>query len=311
MRTFWNRFKGPIILLITAFFWGTTFVAQSLGSDYIGPFTYNASRFLTTGIILLIYIAIKRKIKKDSYKLLDNKTKSTKWIYTMALFVGISLFIGASLQQMGINLTKSPSKSGFISTLYMLFVPIVGILWHKKVKPILFVYLLIALLGSFLIAYTGSFYFELGDILTFFCAIGFAFQIAIIDLVNPYIDSVYLSAIEFIVAGLLSLIISIFKEEFIISNYIQALPAIFYAAIFSGCIAFTFQIIGQKYTEPTIASMIMGLESVFSLISGVLVLHEVLLINQWIGSLLVLLAVMLSQIDLKRRKDYAKKKEKE
>ena len=110
---------------------------------------------------------------------------------------------------------------------------------------------------------------------------------------------------------LLSLIISIFKEEFIISNYIQALPAIFYAAIFSGCIAFTFQIIGQKYTEPTIASMIMGLESVFSLISGVLVLHEVLLINQWIGSLLVLLAVMLSQIDLKRRKDYAKKKEKE
>ena len=293
---FLKKLKGPLMLLITAFFWGTTFVAQSLGSDHIGAFTYNAGRFIITGIILLI-ISLIRKRKVKEYK---PSTKTVKWIIIMAIFVGVALFLGSTFQQLGINITKSPSKSGFISSLYIMFVPLIGYLIKKKPKPIIWLYLVVAIIGSYLISVTGDFKLELGDILTLICAAMFAIQIVLVDIINPHIDSIKLSAMQFIVAGILSMIFMLFTEELNFNNIYKALPAIMYAAIFSGCIAYTLQIEGQKYTEPTIASMIMSLESVFALLGGVIILKEDLTLRTVIGCSLIFIAIICAQIDFKK-----------
>ena len=291
-----KKIKGPFLLLITAFLWGTTFVAQSLGSDHVGAFTYNAGRFITTGIILLIISLIRRRKVKEYIP----TEKSVKWIFIMAICVGVALFLGSTFQQLGINITKSPSKSGFISSLYMMFVPIIGYFINKKPKPIIWMYLVIAIVGSYLISINGELKLELGDILTLICALMFSGQIVLVDIINPYIDSIKLSAIQFIVAGILSVIFMLFTETVNFNDIYLALPAIMYAAIFSGCIAYTFQIIGQKYTESTIASMIMSLESVFALISSVVILKEELTARLIIGCSLIFIAVICAQIDFKK-----------
>ncbi len=293
---FFRKIKGPIILLITAFLWGTTFVAQSLGSNHVGAFTYNAGRFIITGIILLIISLIRRRNIKEYVP----TTKSVKWIFILAIFVGVALFLGATFQQLGINITKSPSKSGFISSLYMMFVPIIGYIIKKKPKPIIWLFLIIAIIGSYLISVTGDFKLEIGDLLTLICALMFAVQIVLVDIINPYIDSIKLSAMQFIVAGILSIIFMFITEEVKLYNIYLALPAILYAAIFSGCIAFTLQIVGQKYTEPTIASMIMSLEGVFALLGGVIILKEDLTSRTIIGCSLIFIAIICAQIDFKK-----------
>ena len=291
-----KKLKGPLLLLITAFLWGTTFVAQSLGSDHVGAFTYNAGRFITTGIILLI-ISLIRKRKVKEY---IPTNKNVTWIFIMSIFVGVALFLGATFQQLGINITKSPSKSGFISSLYMMFVPIIGYFIKKKPKSIIWLYLVVAIVGSYMISINGEFRLELGDILTLICAVMFAVQIVLVDIVNPHIDSIKLSAIQFMVAGVLSIIFMLFTETINFNDIYRALPAIMYAAIFSGCIAFTLQIVAQKSTEPTIASMIMSLESVFALISGVVILKEELTLKLIIGCSLIFIAVICAQIDFKK-----------
>lgn len=293
---FFKKFKGPLLLLITAFFWGTTFVAQSLGSNHVGAFTYNAGRFIITGVILLIISLFRKRNIKEYIP----SSKSVKWIFIMAIFVGVALFMGSTFQQLGINITKSPSKSGFISSLYMVIVPIIGYFIKKKPKPIIWLYLGLAIVGSYLISVTGDFKLELGDILTLICAMMFAVQITLVDIINPHIDSVKLSAMQFIVAGILSFVFMLFTEKVNFNDIYLALPAILYAAIFSGCIAYTFQIIGQKYTEPTIASMIMSLESVFALFGGVIILKEELTLRLIIGCILIFISVVCAQIDFKK-----------
>lgn len=296
-----NNIKGSIILIITAILWGTTFVAQSLGSDYVGPFTYNACRFIITGIILSMVSVIISKNKKDEINKPENK-KSNIWIILMSIGVGVSLFFGATFQQIGIDMTKSASKSGFITTIYIVLVPVLGLLLKKKVKPHIWVCLFVALIGSYLISIDGEFNIEIGDILTLICALAFAAQIVIIDIVNPHINSIKLSAIQFVIAGVLSFIIMIITEGINLSNIYLALPAILYAAIFSGCIAFTLQIIGQKYTEPTLASMLMSLENVVALISGVIILHEQLTARTIIGCSLIFIAIIFAQLKIFNKK---------
>lgn len=300
MKQFLNKYKGPIILFITALFWGTTFVAQSLGSDYVGAFTYNALRFITTGVILFIITIIRSKNNKKEEQIIDKKQMVK--IYILATLVGIFIFLGATFQQLGIQYTKSPAKSGFISTLYMVFVPIIGLCFKKKINKIIWLFLFIALVGSYLIAIDKEFNVELGDILTLICAVSFAFQIVFVDLVNPYMDSIKLSAIQFMIAGVLSTIIMLCTETIDFNLIYKALPAIMYAAIFSGCIAFTLQIEGQKYTNPTIAAMIMGLESVIALISGLIILKDIPTPRVTIGCILIFVAVILAQIDFESLK---------
>ena len=218
----------------------------------------------------------------------------------MSLLIGLFLFLSASFQQLGIDNTKSASKSGFISTLYMMFVPIFSIFFGKKIKPITFLYIFIALTGSYMVAVKEDFSLEYGDILTLFCAAFYALQIIFVDKVNPHINSILLCSIQFLFTGIVSLAVAVIVEPIIFANILKAMPAVLYAAILSGCVAYTLQIIGQKYTESTLASMIMSLESVFALISGVIFLKEEITLVGYIGSLLIFISIILVQLDFKK-----------
>ena len=291
-----NKLKGPILVLICSLFWGTTFVAQSLGSDYLGAYTYNALRFLIAGVILILITFVRKKTQKEKLILINTENKSLKYILIFSVLVGLTLFLGASFQQLGISLTKSSLKSGFISTIYIVLVPVVALIFKKKLKPIIFPLIFVALIGSFLIAINEEFKLETGDILTLICALFFAFQIVFIDHITPYIDSILLTAIEFIIAGVISLVIALLTETITLDNLISAAPSVMYAAIFSGCISYTLQIEGQKYTQPTLASMIMSLESVFAMFSGIIFLGEKLTINVLIGSILIFGSIIIAQL---------------
>ena len=290
---------GPILLLITAFLWGTTLIAQKLGSDYVGPFTYNTYRFTISGVLLLAYFFIRKKIKKyDHTEQLTNirhdRIRRNK-IIIYSLLVGLSLFMGATLQQFGIKYTD-PGKAGFLSSTYMLMVPIIGLFFKKKIKIYVWICVAIALVGSYLITYKSGDGFQIGDLIILISALGYALQIVFVDKVGKYVNTIFLSALQLLMTGLLSFILKIIFEPFDFVAFKGAFFAILYAAVFSGCIAFTFQIFGQKTTPPTIASMIMSLESVFSLLASVVILHETMALKEWIGSGLIFGSIILYQL---------------
>lgn len=287
--TFIKKYKGPLLLFIGALIWGSTFVAQSLGSDNVGPFTFNAIRFTISGVILLVVSM-----------LFKDKKPINKKYYIYAVLTGLALFLAATLQQVGIDMTKSAAKSGFLTSLYIVFVPILGLFIKNKTSNLIWIWISIALIGSYLIASKETFTFELGDILTIICSIFFAIQILLVDKTVNYMSSIKLCSIQFLVTGILSFVLCIFLEELVLNKIMLAMPAILYAAILSGCIAYLFQIIGQKTTEPTIASLIMSLEAVFALLAGILILKEQFNIKEIIGCILVFTAVICSQIKFNR-----------
>lgn len=296
--------KGPILLFITALLWGTTFVAQALGGDYVGAFTYNTFRYLIAGVVLLAISYIRKfyyKKKEKEFSFVHNVTKKMNYtvIILLTIGVGVALFLGGAFQQLGITLTKSSGKTGFIASLYIVFVPVLGLMFGRKFNPVIFIFIIIALLGSFLISFDNEMHFELGDILTLICAVFFAFQIVFIDVVNPHMDPIFLTGLECLIAGILSLICALLFESTSIDNIIKAMPAILYAAILSSCIAYTLQVFGQKYTKPSVAPLIMSLESVFALISGLIVLHESMPIQGYVGCALIFLAIIGAQLDYK------------
>ena len=297
--------KGPILLLITALLWGTTFVAQSLGGDYVDAFTYNTLRYLIAGVILLAISYIRKiyyKSKKQQFSFVHNLNAKINYkvIILLTIGVGVTLFLGGAFQQLGITITKSSGKTGFIASLYMVFVPVLGLIFGRKFNPIIFVFIAIALLGLFLIAFDSNLHLEVGDMLTFICAIFFAFQIVFIDIVNPHIDSIFLTGIECLIAGILSLVCALLFESTTLDNIIKAAPAILYAAVLSSCIAYTLQVFGQKHTKPSVAPLIMSLESVFALISGLIILNEKMPIQGYIGCVLIFIAIICAQIDFKQ-----------
>ena len=293
MKKFWLKFRGPIIILLCTFVWGTTFVAQTTGSDSVEPFTFTGIRFLISGVVFLIVTLVIRIIKHD-FKLPPKRT------ILIGLLIGVILYLGACLQQYGIKLTKSPSKSAFITSLYIVFVPILGVFFKKKVKPQVIICIIVAMVGSFLISTNGEMKLVTGDLLTLACAVCYAAQIVLIDLIVDDISSIELCMIQFLVCGFLSIITCfIVKEPITMEGLGKAMPSILYAALLSGCIGFLFQVIGQRYTEPALASLLMSFETIFALAAGYIVLDEKLSGLQIAGALLIFSAVVVAQIDFK------------
>ena len=291
---------GTTLLLITAILWGSTFIVQKLGSDHVNAFTFNSYRSLISAVVLFIIYFIIRFINRKNPEfspISPDETMSKKRIIISMIFVGVGLFLGQTLQQTGLTLTKSASKSGFISSTYIIFVPIIGIFFHKKVRPFTWICLIIALTGSFLIAIKDGFEIEIGDLLTLGSAIGFAIQIIFVDEISNRANPILVSAVQFLISAVLSFICKVIFEGFDYPSFVEAIPAIVYAAIVSGCIAFTLQIVGQKYAPPTIASVTMSSECVFALIFSLIFLHEHLLLLEWIGCGLIMIAIILVQFN--------------
>lgn len=291
-----KNFKGEILLTITALIWGTAFIAQSVGMEYIGPITFNGVRTLTGGIALLpvIFFMSRSKKKNDDKKAEDNKL----WIKA-GIECGIFLLIASSLQQIGMQYTPA-GKAGFLTALYIIIVPILGLFLKKKVRGTVWLSVGIATLGTYLLSVKQGFSINHGDIYVILSAVGFAFQIITVDKYASITDAVKLSCTQFFVCGGISVIIAVITEHPSIHNIVLSAAPILYAGVMSSGVAYTLQIIGQKYTEPTVASLIMSMESVYAAIGGWLILNERLSGKELLGCALVFVAIIITQLPGKK-----------
>lgn len=285
-----NNIKGNIILMITALIWGTAFVAQSVGMDYVGPFTFITSRYIVGGLFLIPCIYLLDKINKNTTKSNDKRT-----LITGGCLCGAALFTASSFQQIGMQYT-TVGKSGFITALYIIIVPLLGLLFKKKVSWKVWISVVISLAGLYLLCINESFSISTGDFFILICAFCFSIHILIIDKYSTLVDGVRMSCIQFFVAGLLGVIPMFIFENPHIKDILSAYSPILYAGIMSSGVAYTFQIIGQKYTSPVLATLIMSLESVFAALSGWIILGEVLSFKEFIGCCLVFIAIILAQL---------------
>ena len=288
-----RNWKGNLMLLLTAFIWGSAFVAQSTGMNYIGPFTFLAIRSFLGVIALLPVIAFRASKQEKTVRQQNSRVKIT-WIG--GFFCGIVLGVASAFQQVGLGMT-SAGKAGFITALYIVIVPIVSVFIGKKIHLSTWFYLLIALVGFYLLSVKEGFSIGKGDLLVLCCAFCYSIHILTIDyFLNKGADTVKMSCIQFWVSGVLGLILTVLFETPSLASIWDAKIPLLYAGVLSSGVAYTLQIVGQKYTEPTIATLLMSLESVFAALTGWIVLHEVLSGKELLGCLLVFLAVILAQI---------------
>lgn len=287
-----QKLKGNIILLITAIIWGTAFVAQSEGMNYVEPFTYNAVRTLIGGIVLIPIIAIFQRVGASS----ENGAKSQKTTIIGGIVCGIFLFIAGSFQQCGIAMTTA-GKAGFITALYVTIVPLIEVILYRKSSLKVWLCVFLALAGFYMLCIKEGFTIGKGDLLVLCGAFFYAGHIMVIDRFNEKnADGMKMSCIQFFTAGLLMTVCMFIFENPEINAIMDAKYTILYAGIMSCGAAYTLQIIGQRYTDPTSATLIMSLESVFAALSGWIILSESLSIKELFGCILVFAAVILSQL---------------
>lgn len=257
-----NKTRNSLLLFLTACIWGMAFVSQSKGMDYMHPFTFNGVRALIGSFVLLVYILVTRKIA-------GTKAKPIEWGVTIraGLWCGLALTIASTLQQFGIKYT-TVGKAGFITTLYIIFVPLAGIFFKKKVSAVVWCAAVMAAVGMYLLCMTESLSLGTGDIMVFLCAIVFAAHIMIVDYYSPKTDGVIVSCIQFAVCGVVCGIGSLIWGAPTMGQISDGLGTLLYAGVLSCGVAYTLQIVGQKGVNPTVAALILSLESVVATVSG-------------------------------------------
>ncbi len=290
-----KQFKGDLILLVTAIIWGTSFVSQKLGMNYIEPFTFGASRFLLGAVVLIPVILFFEKMNKNSTKMQKSNKFKTKDLVVGGILCGSALFLGASFQQWGI-LGTTAGKAGFITALYIVLVPIFGIFMNKKVNLLTWFGVALAIFGLYLLTIQEGFVLEKGDALVLVGTVFWALQIIFVDMFVDKVEGLKLSCIQFVTAGVLSAIAAFIFETPEIGAIIEGSAVIIYTAVMVVGVAYTLQIIGQKYTSPTAAAIILSLESVFAVISGAIFLNESMSTKETIGCLIMFVAVVITQL---------------
>ena len=304
MKSTHSRWFGSGILLLTAFIWGMAFTAQSAGMDYIGPFTMNCARSILGGLALLPLIAWNQARQRKKAE----ASTGTNWRATVigGICCGVILAVASALQQIGIIYT-TVGKAGFITTLYIVMVPLVGVFWRKKIAGRVWFSVALAAVGMYLLCMNESFTVNPGDMYVFFCAVAFTGHILVIDHFSPKADGVAMSCIQFFTCGTLSAIMMLFFETPTWASVLEAWMPILYAGLFSSAIGYTLQIVAQKNVPPTIASLLMSLESVFSVLAGWILLQQAMSGRELLGCVLVFAAVLLAQIPLSAFGKRAKK----
>lgn len=296
-----------LMLLLTAIIWGSAFVAQKSGMDYIEPFTYGGIRTFIGGLVLIPVIIFMSRRKSGngdgssaggSSKIFDLKEDRTAIIG--GLCCGAALFVASSLQQFGLLYTTA-GKAGFITTLYVVFVPIFSLFLRKRVRPIMWICVVLGAVGLYLLCMTdATFSLQRGDTLVLICAVAFAIHILVIDYFAPKADGVKISCVQFLFAGLLGIICMFIFETPNIHNILACWLPILYAGVLSSGVAYTLQVVAQKNADPTAASLILCLESVFSVIFGALLLHESMSLRELSGCAVIFLAVIISNLPEKK-----------
>lgn len=299
--------------MLTSFIWGSAFVAQSSGMDYVGPYTYNMARNVLAFLFLIpvIYVIGKKKGVTDNAGsgtgIDDAASGEANWKSILlpdrttlvgGIYCGLVMAVASSLQQIGITMTTA-GKAGFITALYIILVPLMGVFIGKKIPRIIWFCVVLATAGFYLLCVKEGFSISKGDILVLFCSVGFSVHIMTIDhFTSKGVDGVKMACIQFAVAAIVMTPVMFALENPSVSGLLSAWMTIAYAGILSSGVGFTLQIVAQKDTDPTTATLIMSLESVFAAVSGCLFLNEVLLPKEILGCILVFVAVILAQVPL-------------
>ena len=293
-----TQMRGAALLLLTALIWGMAFVAQSVGMDYLGPCAFNGVRSFIGGVALLPVIAFSKHLRKDAPE--EAKPAGGKvrlWLWGSAC--GLLLGTASLLQQAGM-LTASPGKAGFLTALYIVIVPVLGIFLGRRPGLKVWAGVVLARLGAYLLSVKGSAGIAAGDLLVIASAVVFSLHILVIDSAPDVLDGIQLSCIQFFVAGILSMGLALLFEQFTLQQVLAAWVPLLYTGVISSGVGYTLQILGQRTVNPTVASLILSLESVFAALAGWVLLGQPLSLREVAGCVLVFAAVVLAQLPGKK-----------
>ena len=304
-----SQLGGSLCLFLTAFIWGTAFVAQSVGTEYVGAFTFNMSRSVLAGLALLPVIAVSegRKRNRDipdvrAEENRNEKKKERKQLIAGGILCGTALCVASNLQQIGIAYT-TVGKAGFITAMYIILVPVFSVFLHKKAGMKLWISVVIAVAGLYLLCMTGGgLSVEKGDLIVFCCAVAFSVHILTISFFAPKVDGVKMSCIQFWTAAVISAAGMLIFERPDPDAVLAAWMPICYAGILSSGVGYTLQIVGQKDLNPTVASLIMSLESVISVIAGWVILGQSMGAREIAGCILMFAAIILAQLPERQKR---------
>lgn len=289
-----KRFRGILSLLTATVIWGSAFIAQSVGMDYIGPMTFLAVR---CGLGAVFLIPLSYLFEKDKTEFLSKWSNPKLW--KTGFICGLALFAASGMQQIGLVYTTA-GKAGFITAMYILLVPVLGVFLGSRPSPMAWISVGLAMGGLYLLSCVGVSQINIGDLLLLGCAMAYAVQITLVDRMADDLDGIRLNFVQVLVCCIASGAVMLAAEDPVPDKILSCWIPLAYAGILSTGIAFSLQIIGQKYLEPTPASLIMSLESVFAVLFGWLLLQERMTVSETSGCVLVFLAVILSQIPIKR-----------
>ena len=302
--------RNSCLLVLTALIWGVAFVAQSTGGEAVGPYMFNSIRSLIGAAVLVPVIVVLDKLHITQRKPVTRQDKKT--LLAGGIACGVALCLATNVQQLGIYLGASAGKAGFLTACYILIVPILGLFFRKKCGWNIWVGVVITLAGLYLLCMKGSFCLEFCDVLILACALCFSVQILLVDHFSPLVDGVRLSCIQFFVCGIITAVPALLFDLprtgagfgawlEIFANWDAWIP-ILYAGVMSCGVAYTLQIVGQDGLNPTVASLLMSLESVFAALAGWLILNETMGGREIAGCALIFAAIVLAQVPVERVK---------
>ena len=303
-----SQLKATLILLLVAMIWGTSFIGQKVGMDSIGPFFFVAFRMTFAGIALIPVVLLSERstdralAKKGAPRTEEEKKAALRTGVIGGLCCGVVIYFANCLQQIGI-VTTSAGKAAFITALYVILVPIVGIFLKHKTGIKVWIGAVLAVIGLYLLCITGGdFHLAPGDLIILICAFFWAFHVLVMDHFAPKANVALIVCVQSFTAGAIGFAVAFTRETFAWSDVAGALPSLLYVAIFCSAVAYTLQGVGQRDADPTVASIVMSLESVFAVISGFLLLHETLSSRELLGCVIMLIAIIIPQLPDKKSK---------
>ncbi len=289
------------MLTLTAMIWGAAFVAQSESMKYIGPLTFAAVRMLLGGLVLIPAVIFFDGRKPEHLRIRKGRRDIFRTSVRGGIEIGVFLCTANLFQQYGLLYT-TVGKSGFITAMYVVFVPLMSVFLHKKIDPRVWACVALAIAGFYLLSIKSGFSIGKGDVLTFFCAVFFSLQILAIDrYLGRDVDGVLMSCVQFLFSGAVSFVLMLIFEEPSLPAIYGARYTILYSGVLSSGVAYTLQILGQQRTEPAVATLIMSLESVFAALAGWLILRQAMTPREIAGAAMVFAAVVLAQLWAGRR----------
>ena len=298
-----NQIRQIVFPILAALIWGTAFVAQDVCADTIGTFTFNAVRYFIAVLALLVLIAVLHAVHKDRPQPTEaEKCAGRKQLWLGGFCCGTALAIASNFQQAGITAGTDAGKAGFLTALYVVLVPVFGLFFRRRVSLPVWIAVALSVVSLYLLCIKGSFRLAAGDLLVLVCAVCFAVHILVIDHFGATCDGVKLSCIQFLFAGSWSAVCMLIFDNVDLHVLLSNILPLLYMGVFSCGIGYTLQILAQKDSNPTVVTILLSLESVFAVIAGAIVLHQSMSAREYIGCVLMFIAVLLAQIPMPAKK---------